>query len=479
MSLVPPCIPGNPDISGIGVRAAIYIQNLLSLIPAISALWDGEVASYELESVETQTTTILITAFGILISAMYKSQVGPQHTKSTLYSWVKVVRDWFSASVASVDSLVDDPKGQEGSSYAQTDRTEHHTSRIRGIVAILGSLHLTLMSVLGIWLWNHPVLFGMNIGTANACALELSSYVILGVNVPLRSNVFRMASIVVYAIFLAPVLNLLLPMFVFLGILFLYRSCPGTQYKDELDPSPRRNLLSARNSTVKIHRSGYRSRSLILALREWYNPFVFPTVVGMALLFAINIVFIIDTELTLRRNRHLRTAGESAWTFGQILAILLWCCPFNAVRWHASTDILWNLVRRGADVNVKAEVLLLAVGARRDVEFTQMLLAYGANPDVTDVTDSTALQAACSYASLPIVRLLLASGADPNIEGGEYGTALQAASCSGNAEIVRLLLKRGADVNIQGGKYASALKAASERGYSEIIELLRAHGATR
>jgi hypothetical protein len=28
-------------------------------------------------------------------------------------------------------------------------------------------------------------------------------------------------------------------------------------------------------------------------------------------------------------------------------------------------------------------VLLLAVGARRDVEFTQMLLAYGANPDVT------------------------------------------------------------------------------------------------
>ncbi|KAJ7922497.1 hypothetical protein B0H13DRAFT_1517395, partial [Mycena leptocephala] len=118
-----------PDISGIGVRAAIYIQNLLSFVPAISALWDGEVASYELESVETQTTTILITAFGILISAMvqartiglasfhasiilnlswmdntntfiyfllyvqYKSQVGPQHTKSTLYSWVKVVRD--------------------------------------------------------------------------------------------------------------------------------------------------------------------------------------------------------------------------------------------------------------------------------------------------------------------------------------------------------------------------------------------------
>ena len=51
----------DPDISGIGVRLAIYIQNLLSFIPAIWALWDGHVTEYELESVETQSTTILLT----------------------------------------------------------------------------------------------------------------------------------------------------------------------------------------------------------------------------------------------------------------------------------------------------------------------------------------------------------------------------------------------------------------------------------
>jgi 5'-deoxynucleotidase YfbR-like HD superfamily hydrolase len=28
-------IPADPDISGIGVRAAIYLQNLLSFIPAV------------------------------------------------------------------------------------------------------------------------------------------------------------------------------------------------------------------------------------------------------------------------------------------------------------------------------------------------------------------------------------------------------------------------------------------------------------
>ncbi|KAJ7823811.1 hypothetical protein B0H14DRAFT_2181027, partial [Mycena olivaceomarginata] len=63
-----------PDISGIGVRVAIYMQNLLSFIPAIWALWDGKVTRAELDSVETQSTTILITAFAILIAAIAEAQ---------------------------------------------------------------------------------------------------------------------------------------------------------------------------------------------------------------------------------------------------------------------------------------------------------------------------------------------------------------------------------------------------------------------
>jgi hypothetical protein len=36
MSLNIPCaIPADPDFSGIGVRVAIYAQNLLSFVPAI------------------------------------------------------------------------------------------------------------------------------------------------------------------------------------------------------------------------------------------------------------------------------------------------------------------------------------------------------------------------------------------------------------------------------------------------------------
>ncbi|KAJ7756622.1 hypothetical protein B0H16DRAFT_1253440, partial [Mycena metata] len=63
------------DIPGIGVRTATYIQNLLGFIPAISALWDGEVASYELEAIETESMTILITAFALLIATIVQARI--------------------------------------------------------------------------------------------------------------------------------------------------------------------------------------------------------------------------------------------------------------------------------------------------------------------------------------------------------------------------------------------------------------------
>ncbi|KAJ7624224.1 hypothetical protein DFH06DRAFT_754367, partial [Mycena polygramma] len=147
--LFPPCIPAEPEISGIGVRAAIYAQNLLSFIPAISALSDGEVAPYELDAVKDQSTTILITAFGILISAMvqaqtlglpnfhatiilnlswmnntntfiyfllyaqHKSQLGPQRIKSDLISWFKYCKRSISGTVTLEDAQNDGGDGAE------------------------------------------------------------------------------------------------------------------------------------------------------------------------------------------------------------------------------------------------------------------------------------------------------------------------------------------------------------------------------
>ncbi|KAF6763491.1 hypothetical protein DFP72DRAFT_1136017, partial [Ephemerocybe angulata] len=66
-------IPANPDIAGIGVRLAIYAQNFLCFIPALSALWDGKVTEAELDSAQTQATTNLVLAFAILISSMVQA----------------------------------------------------------------------------------------------------------------------------------------------------------------------------------------------------------------------------------------------------------------------------------------------------------------------------------------------------------------------------------------------------------------------
>ncbi|KAG6876900.1 hypothetical protein C0993_012217, partial [Termitomyces sp. T159_Od127] len=67
------CFTANPDVSGIGVRIAIYAQNLLSFIPAFWALKDRRITPTELDELEKQSTTILITAFAILISTVIQA----------------------------------------------------------------------------------------------------------------------------------------------------------------------------------------------------------------------------------------------------------------------------------------------------------------------------------------------------------------------------------------------------------------------
>jgi hypothetical protein len=86
-------IPGNPDIAGIGVHGATYAQNILSLIPALYALRnDSKVDKTELDTVEKQSTTILITAFAILISLIVQAltfNLSAFHTSIVLsLSWM-------------------------------------------------------------------------------------------------------------------------------------------------------------------------------------------------------------------------------------------------------------------------------------------------------------------------------------------------------------------------------------------------------
>jgi hypothetical protein len=72
-SLAPACIQPNPDIAGIGVRASIYAQNLLSFVPAIMFAIDGEVTTMEYKVIGKIPASILITACALLLSAFIQA----------------------------------------------------------------------------------------------------------------------------------------------------------------------------------------------------------------------------------------------------------------------------------------------------------------------------------------------------------------------------------------------------------------------
>lgn len=171
---------------------------------------------------------------------------------------------------------------------------------IKRFVILLGTLHLTLMAAFGIWMWTDPVTFGTDAAReANKCAVASATIAIVGGPVPMGAKALRIASLVLYAFFVMPGLNLILPMAFFL---FLYFRC------HYLPPA------GADEAIVK----GVRSAR--------------PALVGLVVLLIINVIFLFDIEVTLRRNKLLQNdREETQWGFGQILAILLLCLPLRDV----------------------------------------------------------------------------------------------------------------------------------------------------
>src|SRR5712671_4503214 len=68
------CIPANPDISGIGVRTATYVQNILCFAPIVAHLWDGKVTIDEITGIKDQSIGMLAIAFAILISTAIEAK---------------------------------------------------------------------------------------------------------------------------------------------------------------------------------------------------------------------------------------------------------------------------------------------------------------------------------------------------------------------------------------------------------------------
>ncbi|KAF8189108.1 hypothetical protein K438DRAFT_956357 [Mycena galopus ATCC 62051] len=320
----------NTDISGIGVRTATYAQNLLSFLPAFWALLDGQVDENELATLETQSTTILLSAFALLFSTIIQAQTQGldsfhativlnlswmNNTNTFIYMllllhrkiWTTPPSEWTARSVARV---IFGPKQKSAHLSADAERQSPSakpisTNSLRtwsewipfDHVILIGAAHLSLMGALGIWVWIHPGTFGIS-ASCPAGSVSLFAH-----NIPIESSALRTFSLLVYGVVLLPYFNLILPVALIFGPYFGYLLHKTEKSADEL-----RNAAAA---------WGVRT--------------------GLLVLFVINVFFMVDTELSIARNEGHQNA-DGVWTFGQTLALILLLLPLR--------DAVENILQR-------------------------------------------------------------------------------------------------------------------------------------
>jgi hypothetical protein len=285
-----PCPLPNPDISGIGVRTAIYAQNLLSFVPTIFALRDKQISTLNLETLKTQSTTVLTIAFAVLLSAIVQ---GLQHGLTSYHAAVILNLSWMNNTNLFLHILLFachslELRGEEvkRGGKLQPIRSfliSQTKKAVKNPVLIIGTAHLSLMSAVGVWIWMKPIVSGTN----PACFVPTPL-------VNSGSEGLRGRSLLVYSLLLPPVLNLLVPIGLFsLPIWVCTHFVP----------------------VAFVHELGIRL-----------------TRVGLAILAIINVILIADTEAIISKNQPFIAGSNANWTFGQTLAILLLLMPIRDIR---------------------------------------------------------------------------------------------------------------------------------------------------
>ncbi|KAJ7456019.1 hypothetical protein B0H11DRAFT_231656 [Mycena galericulata] len=266
MAVVPCSIPFNPDVSGIGVRAAIYAQNLTCFLPVIVDLQDRKITRDELQGIKDQSVGMLAIAFALLLTTIILTKgAGGDQTITSYHaavvldlSWMNNTSTWiwFILYVHYQSKRDDQPTGAHWSEWRDTllaplaellngrnagddakgtaedgivQRIRRIDQRIPGIahriwrfisgqpVLTIGSIHLSLMAAVGIWLWSDPSEFGQPLDPS--CDPTLT---VVGAPAHFSSQPLRIVSLAIYSIVLIPGLNLIPPFVFFLTLHISY-----------------------------------------------------------------------------------------------------------------------------------------------------------------------------------------------------------------------------------------------------------------
>ncbi|KAF5345111.1 hypothetical protein D9756_011466 [Leucocoprinus leucothites] len=496
------CLPSNPDTTGIGVRTAIYAQNLLSFIPALFALQDGKVTPLELEAMEAQSTTILITAFALLLSVIAQAL---QHGLTNYHAAIILNLSWmnntnlfiyfFLYAYHTFELMKDEEMKPDGDLRAFWVSRRKKT--MRNPVLIIGSLHLSLMSAVGTWLWAKPIAFG----NSPPCSLSASLFVV-GQRASIGSQGLRGWSLLIYSLLLVPGLNLIAPIGFFAAPIWVL----GRFFSFSLK----------RESMLRFARA------------------------GLAVLAIMNAILLVDTEVAISKNQDLTAKGDGDWTFGQTLALLLLLIPIRdigeallerraktagerlktaaetgnlgmareAIKSGASRsaieymvmialkesrlDFIKTLIENpsgGEPIYPSLQAALTAyceIGMRNipgwnalhhavkqgHTEMVKLLGKLEAGPDLQNMNGWTALHLAAMYGHTEIVKVLAELKADPNLPDKNRWTALHLAAMYGHTEIVKVLAELKADPNLQNKNRWTALHLAAMYGHTEIVKVL-------
>lgn len=119
---------------------------------------------------------------------------------------------------------------------------------------------------------------------------------------------------------------------------------------------------------------------------------------------------------------------------------------------------------------------VLIQACRGDFESAELLLKYGADPNIRNNSGSNSLMVAIKNDKVNIVRLLIHNGADINAIDNEDYTPLMIAVSRNDDKIVELLINAGVDINATNHSGKTALDYIHNNG-SNIKKLLLKNGA--